>query len=69
MDQWQDGGTGQTNEYWRLTKNADGSYKIVNAYSGLLLEDYGWQTGNGAKVDQWADNGGANQHWNLVVSQ
>jgi hypothetical protein len=41
----------------------------VNAYSGLDLEDYGFQTGNGATVDQWADNGGSNEHWNLIPSQ
>jgi hypothetical protein len=33
------------------------------------MEDYAWQTGKGAKVDQWADNGGANQHGNLILSQ
>jgi hypothetical protein len=30
---------------------------------------HGFQTGNSAKVDQWADNGGSNQHRNLVASQ
>jgi hypothetical protein len=62
-------GAGSTNEFWRLTQNSDGSYKIVNAYSGLDLEDYGFQTGNGAKVDQWADNGRTNEHRNLIPSR
>jgi hypothetical protein len=38
LNQWQDNGAGSTNEFWRLTQNSDGSYKIVNAYSGLDLE-------------------------------
>jgi hypothetical protein len=30
---------------------------------------HGFQTGNSAKVDQWVDNSGSNQHRNLVASQ
>jgi hypothetical protein len=44
------------------------SDKIVRAYSGLDLEDYDLQAGNGDKVDPWADNGGGNQPWNLIPS-
>lgn len=69
VDQWQDNGVGSTNQFWCFAKNADVSYKIVNAYSGLDLEGYGFQTGNGAKVDQRTDNDGSNEHWNLVPIQ
>jgi hypothetical protein len=38
------------------------TYKVINVGSGLNMEDYGWETRNGATVDLWSDNGGgANQ--------
>jgi hypothetical protein len=41
-------------------------YKLVNRESGKLLEVYGQSTSNGGLVDQWADNGGSNQQWQLI---
>jgi hypothetical protein len=43
-----------------------GSYEIVNANSGMLLEDPGLSTSNGTDMDQWTGNGGSNQQWNIV---
>jgi hypothetical protein len=40
-----------------------GSYEIVNANSGILLDDPGWSASNGTVMDQWAGNSGANQRW------
>ena len=41
-------------------------YYIVNAASGKVLDDPDFSTSNGAVIDQWQLNGGANQQWNLV---
>ena len=42
------------------------AYYIVNEASGKVLDDPGCSTSNGAPIDQWQLNGGANQQWNLV---
>ena len=41
-------------------------YYIVNEYSGKVLDDPGASPNNGAVIDQWQLNGGANQRWDLV---
>ena len=41
-------------------------YYIVNEASGKVLDDPGFSTSNGAVIDQWQPNGGANQRWDLV---
>ena len=41
-------------------------YYIVNAFSGKVLDDPGFSTSNGAVIQQFQLNGGANQRWNLV---
>ncbi len=41
-------------------------YYIVNEASGKVLDDPGGSTSNGAVIDQWQLNGGANQQWNFV---
>ncbi|HZQ48572.1 MAG TPA: RICIN domain-containing protein, partial [Verrucomicrobiae bacterium] len=43
-----------------------GTYELVNANSGLVLEVRSQATTNGANVDQWEENGGANQQWTLT---
>ncbi|WP_220213455.1 alpha-L-fucosidase [Streptomyces shenzhenensis] len=59
--------TGGTNQQWKLTPNADGSYRLVNGRSGKVLES---PSGSavGANLDQWADNSADNQWWQLVPS-
>jgi Ricin-type beta-trefoil lectin domain-like/Calpain family cysteine protease len=42
------------------------AYYIVNEASGKVLDDPGFSTSNGADIDQWQLNGGANQQWNVV---
>ena len=42
------------------------AYYIVNEASGKVLDDPGFSTSNGADIDQWQLNGGANQRWNVV---
>lgn len=46
-----------------FAQSLSGNYEMVNANSGLALEVYGRATTNGANVDQWEENGGANQQW------
>ncbi len=41
-------------------------YYIVNEASGKVLDDPGLSANNGAIIDQWQINGGANQRWDLV---
>ncbi|MGW0884575.1 RICIN domain-containing protein [Streptomyces sp. NPDC002671] len=43
-----------------------GTYKIVNANSGQLLDASGGGTTDGTPIIQWPDNGGANQQWTLA---
>jgi endoglucanase len=42
-----------------------GYYEIVNAGSGMVLEVPAFSTSNGANLDQWIANGGANQQWSI----
>ena len=41
-------------------------YYIVNAASGKVLDDPAFSTSNGAVIQQYQLNGGANQQWDLV---
>ena len=43
-----------------------GYYTLVNRNSGKVLDVAARSTANGARVQQWADNGGANQQWQLI---
>ena len=41
-------------------------YRLVSALSqSLVLDVAGWSTKNGANVDVWTSNGGANQQWSF----
>lgn len=42
-----------------------GLYKFVNHNSNMVLEDPAFK-GSGTQQDQWSDNGGTNQHWNVT---
>lgn len=45
---------------------ANGTYKIIARNSGKALDVYGLLTADGSNVDQWGNNGGANQRWNVT---
>ena len=45
---------------------ANGTYTLLNVNSGLALDVPGWSTANGVQIDQWANNGGNNQKWQLT---
>jgi hypothetical protein len=42
------------------------AYYLINASSTKLLDDPNSSTSNGAVIDQWQPNSGANQQWDLV---
>ncbi|WP_254878458.1 RICIN domain-containing protein [Streptomyces sp. NA04227] len=44
----------------------EGTYKLVNAHTGKVLDASGGGTADGTPVVQWDDNGGANQRWRLT---
>ncbi len=44
----------------------NGTYRIVNRRSGKALEVANGSTANGANVQQWTYNGGANQRWTIT---
>ena len=48
---------------WKLTRNSDGSYTIVNANSGKALDLTSGNTANGTNVQQYTSNGSAAQRW------
>ena len=49
-----------------LGHSAGAYYKLVNRHSGKVLDVSGANLQDGADVIQWADNGGANQHWHVT---
>lgn len=55
--------TGSQNQYWRLSRNDDGSYTIVSAASGKVLDVAESGNYDGANVHVWEKYGGANQKW------
>jgi hypothetical protein len=44
----------------------DGTYRIIARHSGKALDVTGGSTADGANVEQWTYNGGANQQWTLT---
>jgi hypothetical protein len=50
----------------RQLLSLSGTYYVVNAASGLVLDDPGFSTSNGAIIQQQQLNGGTNQQWSFV---
>ena len=44
-----------------------GYYKLVNRNSGKVLDVVNNSVADGTIVDQWTDNGGANQQWTFLA--
>ena len=63
MIQWQL--TGGSNEQWNLVQVGNGNVEIVNAYSGLAL-DNALSTSLGTDIGQWQPYGGLNQQWYIA---
>lgn len=45
---------------------ADGTYAIANKNSGLVLDAAGQGTAAGTAIQQWTDNAGSNQRWQVT---
>jgi len=43
-------------QMWNLIDAGGGWFRIRNAASGLVLDDYGYGTGNNTMLDEWSDN-------------
>jgi beta-glucosidase len=50
---------GTSAQRWQVGANG----QLVNTASGRCLDDTGWQTANGTRVQIWGCTGGADQHW------
>ncbi|RAG83829.1 hypothetical protein DN069_20085 [Streptacidiphilus pinicola] len=61
IDTWST--NGGRNQSWVLTRQSNGAYTVVNAYSKLCLDDDGGATAAGTAVIQWACTGNSNQQW------
>lgn len=55
--------TGSQNQYWRLSRNGDGSYTITSAANGKVLDADASGGSDGTNVQVWEKHGGANQKW------
>ena len=62
------GASGSASFTWTVSAAADhgtaGPFRLAN--SGKCLDDPGFNTANGTRIDIWTCNGGANQHWTVV---
>jgi O-glycosyl hydrolase len=50
---------------WIMSTTGDGTWTLVNAATGRLLEVGGQATHDGAAVTTWTPNSGANQRWKV----
>ncbi|WP_221353770.1 glycoside hydrolase [Streptomyces beigongshangae] len=51
---------------WIMSSTGDGTWTLVNAATGQLLEVGGQATHEGASVTLWTPNSGANQRWKVT---
>ena len=54
---------GGKHQLWKIRKNSDGTYFIINKASGYYLDLEGSKTDNGTNVSQYPYNGNSNQRW------
>ena len=63
ITQWD--ATGGNNQKWKLENQSDGTIRLTNVNSGLVL-DYNASTNS---YEQWDWHGGSNQRWQISKSQ
>ncbi|MDG9720040.1 glycoside hydrolase [Streptomyces sp. DH24] len=51
---------------WLMSSTGDGTWTLVNAATGRLLEVGGQATDDGAAVTTWPPNSGSNQRWTVT---
>ncbi|WP_223772759.1 glycoside hydrolase [Streptomyces sp. 135] len=61
-----DRGQARTSAQWLMSTTGDGTWTLLNAATGRLLEVGGQATHDGAAVTTWTPNSGANQRWQVV---
>ncbi|MFH8561695.1 RICIN domain-containing protein [Streptomyces sp. NPDC017988] len=61
-----DRGHARTSAQWLMSTTGDGTWTLLNAATGRLLEVGGQATHDGAAVTTWTPNSGANQRWQVV---
>ncbi|MFF8642966.1 RICIN domain-containing protein [Streptomyces sp. NPDC015345] len=61
-----DRGHARTSAQWLMSTTGDGTWTLINAATGRLLEVGGQATHDGAAVTTWTPNSGANQRWQVV---
>ncbi|MET8995622.1 RICIN domain-containing protein [Amycolatopsis sp. NPDC004169] len=54
---------GGANQQWRLTRQADNVFTVVNVNSGLCLDVPDGSAASGVQLQQWTCTGGAGQQW------
>ncbi|MDT0347753.1 RICIN domain-containing protein [Streptomyces litchfieldiae] len=54
---------------WIMSTTGDGTWTLVTAASGRVLEVPGQATSDGAPVGTWQPNSGANQRWTVTETQ
>ena len=57
------------NAKWTLKKQSDGSYEVISALTGLLLDVDNSKTTNGTNIDVWHRHGGAAQRFSFGGSR
>ncbi|CAM5684162.1 hypothetical protein SALBM135S_05678 [Streptomyces alboniger] len=61
-----DRGPARARAAWLMSTSGDGTWTLVNAATGRLLEVGGQATHDGAAVTTWTPNSGANQRWRIT---
>jgi hypothetical protein len=57
--------TGNANQKWKFTVNADGTYTITNQNSGKVMDIVDASTENNAQIQQWDNFSSPNQKWQI----
>lgn len=60
-----DTGPRDTATQWIMSTTGDGTWTLVNAATGRLLEVGGQATADGSAVTIWTPNSGSNQRWTV----
>lgn len=55
-------------QYFRFTRNSDGTYKIISAYNDLSLDVNGGGANKGALLSTYSYHGGGAQRWGIYGS-
>jgi len=60
--------TGSPTQRWQLVSQSNGSYNLVNEFSGKMVNIPGGAGSNGTQLIQYHKDGGSNSQWKKVAS-